>query len=91
MSVLNAFSRNNDNGIDRRRSFRITAQGREKVATFTGTPHFVILAALETDGSMSMDELKSRTHLSGERIERELSRLVKGGYITQGQSQEYQE
>jgi len=61
--------------------FRLTEQGKEKLQTFSGDTTSRILMALETDGSLKLSELSSKTGVSGSKLEHLLPLLTRQGLI----------
>lgn len=78
MSFL--FGRKNS-GIPKNATFRITAEGREKLQQFNGDPRSRILVVLETDGTSNLDEISSTSGLSKGEVEKHISSMVSGNYI----------
>ena len=62
-------------------TFRITQQGQEKLQDYTGDPKSQILVALESRGTLDMEELTQASGLSRGTVERLLTSLVKNGYV----------
>jgi len=81
---MDSFSGRGRPEIDRQGSFRLSEQGREKLTNFDGSSGMQIMAALETGGSMDLDELRRTTKLGGAGLERVLVSLMRKGYVQQG-------
>ena len=61
--------------------FRLTETGREKLQTFSGDTNSRILVALETEGSLNLDELSKQAHIPNDKLERLLPILCRQGLI----------
>jgi len=68
--------------IPRNATFRITESGREKLSDFTGDPMSQVLVALETRGTLNMEEISNACQLSRGQIDRLLPGCLKAGYVS---------
>ena len=75
------FDRGQGKGIPRNATFRLTQSGQEKVKEFSGDPKSRILVALETEGTMNVDEISNTSGMSKGQVERLLPVILRGGYI----------
>lgn len=67
--------------IPQNATFRITQNGEDKLQEFNGDPKHQVLMALETRGSMDVEEISSASGLNKGAVERLVPALVRGGYI----------
>jgi hypothetical protein len=79
MSFL--FGRNKKSTIPKNASFRITQQGSEQVQKYSGDAKSRILLALETQGTLNLEEIAQYSHLNKGQAERLIPVLAGGGYI----------
>ncbi len=69
-------------GIPKNATFRITQQGSERVSQkFSGDAKSLILLALETEGTLNVEEIAQRAHINRGQAERLIPVLANGGYI----------
>ena len=68
-------------GVPQNATFRLTENGREKLQQFTGDAKSQILVALETGGTMDVEEISRTAQMSKGKVESIIPALVKGGYI----------
>lgn len=78
------FDRQTKSHLPSNATFRLTQQGTEKLQKFTGDPESRILVALETEGTCNAEEISQASQLSQGQVERIMSKLVNGGYVTLG-------
>jgi len=76
-----SFLFNRERRIPKNATFRLTPEGQEKLQGFEGGDQMMVLIALETGGSASLDELSRTTRMSTRKLERILSVLIRHGYI----------
>lgn len=63
-------------------TFMLTQVGRKKVQEFSGDTRSRLLTVLETSGSSDIEEISRASGISKGAVEREIPRLIRGGYIT---------
>ena len=62
--------------------FRLTETGREKLQTFSGDTSSRILVALETEGSLNLEELSRQSHIPSGKLENLLPVMCRQGLIS---------
>ena len=81
MSILDRLMGSKGGAIPSNASFAITQMGSEKLQEFNGDDKQMVLMALETNGSMSLQEIAQRTTMTKSRAERVIAKLAQGGYV----------
>jgi hypothetical protein len=61
--------------------FRLTESGRDKLQEFGGDPKSLVLVALETRGTSSVEEISLASGVKRGQVERLIPTMVKAGYI----------
>jgi len=81
VGFLDRFSRGERQPSAKTSLFRLTETGREKLQTFSGDTGSRILVALETSGSLKLDEIAHQAQVSRGKLEHLLPVMCRQGLI----------